>query len=290
MNFVTFCMHASDSGRESRHRRASSSARSQSGVGGAGQDTFLWVPSAGRGRSSASRRRNDSSPYSPSPSSGSRSSLRSHEGRPAVGGLAVGDGDGLPHLDAAPLASLESAADVVQSPRQESDAVAAASRPGLSSKRETNYRVAAATKEERSALSPISVVDNMPDVEGDWSHSDGGCSTKAKLVSVGSVFVVILALLVAILTSSIHTVAEGHVGIYFKHGALMDGISLPGVHTMAPFVTEMRQVSIRPTTDTVNPIDAITKDGIANRFTEVQVGMGKKGGKKGREKSSLSFL
>ena len=34
---------------------------------------------------------------------------------------------------------------------------------------------------------------------------------------------------------------EGKVGIYLKYGALMDDTTGPGMHTMAPFVTEVRE-------------------------------------------------
>ena len=34
---------------------------------------------------------------------------------------------------------------------------------------------------------------------------------------------------------------EGKVGIYLKYGALMDDTTGPGMHTMAPFVTEVRK-------------------------------------------------
>ena len=37
-------------------------------------------------------------------------------------------------------------------------------------------------------------------------------------------------------------VNEGKVGIYLKYGALMEVTTTPGVHTMAPFVTEVRKV------------------------------------------------
>ena len=36
-------------------------------------------------------------------------------------------------------------------------------------------------------------------------------------------------------------VNEGKVGIYLKYGALMDDTTGPGMHTMAPFVTEVRK-------------------------------------------------
>jgi len=213
----------------------------------------------------------------PSPGSG-RSNPSSTEFRvPSVAGLAVkddDDDDGNRDYGLAPLASLESAVDVGNTPRISVHRAADHRPPETAlnlTQRGASYRLATASKEERSALSPVSIVD-MPDEEvGGWSSSDGGCSSKAKLITIGTVVVVIFSILIAVLTSSIHTIEEGHVGIYFKHGALMDGVSFPGVHTMAPFVTEVRQVSIRPTTDSLRPIDAITRDGIANRFSEVQV-------------------
>ena len=36
---------------------------------------------------------------------------------------------------------------------------------------------------------------------------------------------------------------EGKVGIYLKYGALMDDTTGPGMHTMAPFVTEVRKLA-----------------------------------------------
>ena len=82
---------------------------------------------------------------------------------------------------------------------------------------------------------------------------------------------VVTAVFVACLVSSVHKINEGNVGIYFKHGALLDSFTYPGVHWMAPFVTEVREISVRPHTDTLKLISSITKDGIENRFIEVQV-------------------
>ena len=81
----------------------------------------------------------------------------------------------------------------------------------------------------------------------------------------------VFSLLLSLLISSVHKVQEGNVGIYFKHGALLDEITYPGIHWMAPFVTEVKEVSVRPHTDTLAPVISVTKDGIENRFNEVQV-------------------
>jgi regulator of protease activity HflC (stomatin/prohibitin superfamily) len=34
-----------------------------------------------------------------------------------------------------------------------------------------------------------------------------------------------------------HTVPEGHVGIYYRLGALLDQYSTPGLHFFIPFIT-----------------------------------------------------
>ena len=126
-------------------------------------------------------------------------------------------------------------------------------------------------------------------------------------------------------------VNEGKVGIYLKYGALMEVTTTPGVHTMAPFVTEVRKVdfcstqqtisraekntsflpsgrlffgqvflprkqegrkepflplllshglkvreiSVRPTTDTLREIGTVTKDSIPISFKGVQVRRGR---------------
>jgi len=104
---------------------------------------------------------------------------------------------------------------------------------------------------------------------GQWG---GAMSTpRAKFITCSGVTTFCLAATVILLSVSLHIVDEGHVGIYIKHGALMDDYSLPGVHMLIPFFTEVQKVSIRPTTDTLRPIEAITKDGITNKFAEVQV-------------------
>ena len=86
-----------------------------------------------------------------------------------------------------------------------------------------------------------------------------------------SLLVLLVAVLTAFLLSSLHKVDEGSVGIYFRFGALMEVLTHPGIHHMAPFVTTMHQVQVRPQTDTLPPMAVITRDGIENIFKDVQV-------------------
>jgi len=89
-----------------------------------------------------------------------------------------------------------------------------------------------------------------------------------KLVS--SLLVVSVAIVIACLVDSYHKIEEGHVGIYFRHGALQTRVTEPGVHFMMPFIEDFREVRVRPETFTMESVKAITKDGIENTFREIQ--------------------
>jgi len=61
------------------------------------------------------------------------------------------------------------------------------------------------------------------------------------------------------------------VGIYYRHGALKNRINEPGVHFMMPFVETFVEVQVRPETEQLDRVLAITKDGIENTFREITV-------------------
>jgi regulator of protease activity HflC (stomatin/prohibitin superfamily) len=46
------------------------------------------------------------------------------------------------------------------------------------------------------------------------------------------------------LQSGFHIVQEGHVGIYFRGGALLDSITEPGYHFKFPFFTSFENVQV----------------------------------------------
>jgi regulator of protease activity HflC (stomatin/prohibitin superfamily) len=46
------------------------------------------------------------------------------------------------------------------------------------------------------------------------------------------------------LQSGFHIVQEGHVGIYFRGGALLDSITDPGYHFKFPFFTSFENVQV----------------------------------------------
>lgn len=46
------------------------------------------------------------------------------------------------------------------------------------------------------------------------------------------------------LTIVLHRVEEGHVGVYFRAGALLPVISKPGIHLLTPFLTTYRSIQV----------------------------------------------
>ncbi|OCT89889.1 hypothetical protein XELAEV_18018502mg [Xenopus laevis] len=54
-----------------------------------------------------------------------------------------------------------------------------------------------------------------------------------------------VALIAAALFSAIHKIEEGHVGVYYRGGALLSTTSGPGFHLMFPFITSFKSVQVR---------------------------------------------
>ena len=80
-----------------------------------------------------------------------------------------------------------------------------------------------------------------------------------------------MIVVIVCLVDSYHTIRQGNVGIYFVKGRLDDTYSTPGVHWAMPFITEIKEITIRPQTDTLPTIKAVTRDGIENSFEKIQV-------------------
>ena len=102
-------------------------------------------------------------------------------------------------------------------------------------------------------------------------NGGGGFSLKCKVATGGGIFAFLAILFVILLVSSIHTIEEGSVGIYFRQGALQDSYSLPGVRFKAPFISELREIKIRPQTETMADVRPVTRDGFEITFHEIQV-------------------
>ncbi|KAK3290067.1 hypothetical protein CYMTET_2535 [Cymbomonas tetramitiformis] len=71
--------------------------------------------------------------------------------------------------------------------------------------------------------------------------------------------------------SLLHQVPEGHVGVYFRGGRLLDTVVDPGVYLHLPYITEMINVNVRLQTDVIRNVPCGTKDGILSEFERVEV-------------------
>ena len=83
--------------------------------------------------------------------------------------------------------------------------------------------------------------------------------------------VVVPVILVILLNHPFHTIHEGHVGIYWRFGALSNKVTEPGLHMHNPFATRIAQVQVTLQTDTVREIPCGTSGGVMIFFDKIEV-------------------
>ncbi|KAJ7943349.1 erlin-2-B [Quillaja saponaria] len=71
--------------------------------------------------------------------------------------------------------------------------------------------------------------------------------------------------------SILHQVPEGHVGVYWRGGALLKTISDPGFHLKMPLITQYEPVQVTLQTDLVRDIPCGTKGGVMISFAKIEV-------------------
>jgi hypothetical protein len=55
-------------------------------------------------------------------------------------------------------------------------------------------------------------------------------------------------------SAGVHRIEEGHIGLYWRGGALMQGYTEPGFHYMFPLITSYANIQITVQTDRVENI------------------------------------
>ncbi|XP_033096862.1 erlin-2-B-like isoform X1 [Anneissia japonica] len=85
------------------------------------------------------------------------------------------------------------------------------------------------------------------------------------------VLVVCVALVGIILNFSVHKIEEGHTGVYYRGGALLQSTSQPGFHIMVPFITSYRSVQTTLQTDEVKNVPCGTSGGVMIYFDRIEV-------------------
>jgi len=69
----------------------------------------------------------------------------------------------------------------------------------------------------------------------------------------------------------IHTIESGHVGVYYRGGALLSETSGPGYNLMMPLITNMRSVQTTMQTDKVTNVPCGTQGGVILYFDRIEV-------------------
>eukprot|EP00249_Psilotum_nudum_P011998 c23518_g1_i3 orf=206-1282(+) len=69
----------------------------------------------------------------------------------------------------------------------------------------------------------------------------------------------------------LHQVPEGHVGVYWRGGALLSTISSPGFHLKMPLITRYEPIQVTIQTDQVKDIPCGTKGGVMIFFEKIEV-------------------
>lgn len=84
-------------------------------------------------------------------------------------------------------------------------------------------------------------------------------------------FALSLAIIVGLLTVSVHKVEEGHVGVYWRGGALINRITEPGFHLKIPIIEQFENVQVTIQTDKVTNIPCGTSGGVMVSIDRVEV-------------------
>nr|GMD28653.1 erlin-2-B [Ipomoea batatas]GME13838.1 erlin-2-B [Ipomoea batatas] len=93
------------------------------------------------------------------------------------------------------------------------------------------------------------------------------------------VFLSFIAIFVMVVTpslstsnfSTLHQVPEGHVGVYWRGGALLSTITNPGFHLKLPVITQFEPIQVTLQTDLVRDIPCGTKGGVMINFEKIEV-------------------
>eukprot|EP00285_Hemiselmis_virescens_P018072 CAMPEP_0173386036 /NCGR_PEP_ID=MMETSP1356-20130122/8631_1 /TAXON_ID=77927 ORGANISM="Hemiselmis virescens, Strain PCC157" /NCGR_SAMPLE_ID=MMETSP1356 /ASSEMBLY_ACC=CAM_ASM_000847 /LENGTH=317 /DNA_ID=CAMNT_0014342101 /DNA_START=134 /DNA_END=1087 /DNA_ORIENTATION=- len=82
---------------------------------------------------------------------------------------------------------------------------------------------------------------------------------------------ILIAVFSLMVPLSIHKIEEGHVGVYYRGGALLQGYTEAGFNTKMPFITSVSQVQTTIQTDEVVNIPCGTRGGVLLYFDKVEV-------------------
>ena len=86
-----------------------------------------------------------------------------------------------------------------------------------------------------------------------------------------SLIIIGFGIFIFLISGGIHKIEEGHIGLYWRGGALIDGFTEPGYHTMLPIVTSFANIQVSVQTDRVENIPCGTSGGVMIYFDKIEV-------------------
>ncbi|NXK78371.1 ERLN2 protein, partial [Amazona guildingii] len=89
------------------------------------------------------------------------------------------------------------------------------------------------------------------------------------MAQLGAIAALSLSFLAAAFLSAIHKIEEGHIGVYYRGGALLTSTSGPGFHLMLPFITSYKSTTLQ--TDEVKNVPCGTSGGVMIYFDRIEV-------------------
>eukprot|EP00455_Lapot_gusevi_P013290 TRINITY_DN16445_c0_g2_i1.p2 TRINITY_DN16445_c0_g2~~TRINITY_DN16445_c0_g2_i1.p2 ORF type:complete len:340 (-),score=91.14 TRINITY_DN16445_c0_g2_i1:1102-2121(-) len=84
-------------------------------------------------------------------------------------------------------------------------------------------------------------------------------------------FILSAVICLVIVVPCLHKIREGHVGVYWRGGALLNEITDPGFHLKLPWLTSVSQIQITLQTDRVTDIPCGTSNGVTIIFDRIEV-------------------
>ncbi|XP_044293456.1 erlin-2 isoform X2 [Varanus komodoensis] len=96
-------------------------------------------------------------------------------------------------------------------------------------------------------------------------------ATLSGMTQLGAIAALAASLVAAALFSAIHKIEEGHIGVYYRGGALLTSTSGPGFHLMLPFITSYKSVQTTLQTDEVKNVPCGTSGGVMIYFDRIEV-------------------
>ncbi|TKC44603.1 hypothetical protein EI555_007428, partial [Monodon monoceros] len=94
---------------------------------------------------------------------------------------------------------------------------------------------------------------------------------RSLMAQLGAVLALAASFLCASLFSAVHKIEEGHIGVYYRGGALLTSTSGPGFHLMLPFITSYKSVQTTLQTDEVKNVPCGTSGGVMIYFDRIEV-------------------